>query len=210
MSYKYANSIVARFPSILLFTLLVAGCTLQRFPLTPTLVSVPTVTMTLPNPKTPSIPSQVPTATMPADLLAALQIVVTAIETNQPDMLRLLIDDEGVAVVGLGQGENFKGYNNSDEIVAAFIESLDQSTPSCEGFVPNAGALPDKAILVYRGLKFDWGRFGLSSTSSDGMTLQLFKLSEGWRLVYITPFDFESGSPILGPLQDCPAVHQPP
>jgi len=150
----------------------------------------------------------VPTGTTSPDLIATVQILITAIETNQPEMLRSLIGDEGVAVVGFGQGANFKGYNNADEIVAAFTEALDQSMPICEGYVPDAGTSPDKAILVYRGVKFDWSRFGLSGSSSDGsMTLQFFKLPEGWRLVYITPFNVE-WVPQLGTLQDCPAVHQ--
>jgi hypothetical protein len=150
----------------------------------------------------------VPTAPTPTDLLAAAQIVITALKTNQPDMFRLLIGDEGVAVGGFAQGVDLKGYNNADAIVVAFNEGLDQSIPICEGFVPNAGTLPDKSTLVYRGMEFDWSQFGLSGNSSDGMTLTLFKIAEGWRLIYITPFDFEWGLPIIEPLQDCPAVQK--
>ncbi|MDQ3006061.1 MAG: hypothetical protein M3R47_11870, partial [Chloroflexota bacterium] len=98
-------------------------------------------TVTLPHPKTPIPPSQaptrtmpvVPTATTPPDLIANLQTVVTAIETNQPEMLRSLISEQGVAAGGFAQDAQLKGYNNSDEIVAAFTEALDQSTPVCEG-----------------------------------------------------------------------------
>jgi hypothetical protein len=166
-------------------------------------VSQPTITLVV----TSHMPA-VPTATTPADLLAAAQTVVTAIETNQPEMLRLLIDEEGVAPGGFAQGVNLKGYNNADEIVAAFDEALNQSIPICEGFVPNAGTLPDKATFVYRGMEFDWSQYGLSGTNSGGMTLTLFKLSEGWRLIYITPFDFKLDLPILGPLQECPIVNK--
>lgn len=146
------------------------------------------------------------TATIPPDLIANLQVVVTAIETNQPEMLRSLIGDEGVAVGGFAQGLDYKGYNNSDAIVEVFTEALEQSTLICEGFVPYIGALPDKAILVYRGLKLDWSQFGFSGTNSDGMSIQLFNMPDGWRLVYITPFNFERDLPLLGTLQACPAV----
>jgi hypothetical protein len=147
-----------------------------------------------------------PAATLSPGLLDAAQVIFTAIETNQPEMLRILIGDEGVAAGGFAQGVDLKGYNNADEIVAAFDDALDRSTHICEGFVPNMGTLPDKATLVYRGMEFDWSQFGLSGTSAGGMTLTLFKMPEGWRLTYITPFDFEWGPPILGPMQDCPAV----
>ena len=154
----------------------------------------------------PTLSNVTVTATMPAALLAAAQVIVTAIETDQPDMLRSLIGEEGVAAGGFAQDAQFKGYNNADEIIVAFTQALDQSTPVCEGFVPYIGALPDKATLVYRGMEFDWNQFGLSGNSSGGMTLQLFKLSEGWRLVGITPFDFEWGLPIIEPLQACPVI----
>ena len=167
----------------------------------------PTVTFPIPTFPAPTgtVPA-VPIPTTPADLLAAAQIVVNAIETDQPEMLRELIGDEGVAPGGFAQGVNLKGYNNADEIVSAFEDALEESTPVCEGFLPSAGTLPDKAILVYRGLSLDWNRFGLGDNSPDhAMTLQLFKLPEGWRLVYITPLDLEWGLSHLGSLQDCPA-----
>src|SRR5688572_20428110 len=166
---------------------------------TPT-VTFPTPTVLAPTGTMPAVP----TPTTPADLLAAVQIVVKAIETNQPEMLRPLIGEEGVAPGGFAQGVDLKGYNNADEIVSAFDTALDRSNPVCEGFVPYMGALPDKATLVYRGMKFDWSQWGLSGTSAGGTTLTLFNMPEGWRLIYITPFDFEWGPPILGPMQDCP------
>lgn len=198
------------------------ACAPQRFGTTPDLGTSPApavvLIVTVPDTKATVLASPVPTitlpplptGTMPADLLAAAQIVVTAMETNQPEMLRSLIGDEGVAAGGFAQGAKFKGYNNADEIVAAFDQALDQSTPVCKGFVPYIGALPDKAIVVYRGLDFDWSQFGLSGKNADGITFQLFKLAEGWRLVGITPFDFEWGLPILGPMQDCPGVQKTP
>ena len=205
---------VVRIQGALLLAMLVAGCAPQRFPATPvvalTATSLDTKTPILPSPELTITVPVMPTATTPADLLAAAQIVVTAIETNQPEMLGSFIGEEGVAPGGFAQGVDLKGYNNADEIVAAFDDALNQSTPICEGFVPNAGSLPDKATLVYRDLEFDWRRFGLSGTSSGGMTLTLFKLPEGWRLIYITPFDFESGLPILGPLQECPVIQKTP
>jgi hypothetical protein len=167
----------------------------------------PTVTFLTPTflSSTGTVPA-VPTPTIPADLLTAVQIVVNAIEANQPEQLRTLIGDEGVAPGGFAQGVDLKGYNNADEIVSAFDEALDRSNPICEGFVTYMGALPDKVILVYRGVKLDWSRFGFSDNGPDhAITLQLFNMPEGWRLVYITPFDFEWGPPILGPMQDCPS-----
>lgn len=199
--------VIVRFLYVFLLVMLTAGCTLQTATTTPT--AIPTITpqvletATLPPPTGTLL--VLPTATTPPDLIANLQVVMTAIEMGQPEMLRSLIGEEGVVVDGFAQGEGFKGYNNADEIVAAFAEALDQSKPICEGFVPYIGALPDKAILVYRGIEFDWNRFDLSGTSAGGMTIQLFRLPEGWRLVGITPFDFEWGLPILGPLQDCPS-----
>jgi hypothetical protein len=207
----------ASFTTLLIVLSISQGCALQSSPATPVLGVLPTPTgiptLTSSIPKTPTLSSPEPTITLPAvptattlaNLLTAAQIIVTAIETNQPEMLRSLIGEEGVAVHGFLKPVGFKGYNNSDEIVAAFDEALNQSTPVCEGFVPNAGTLPDKATLVYRSLEFDWSQFDLSGTSSAGMILRLFKLAEGWRLVHITPFDFEVDLPILGPLQGCPA-----
>ncbi|HSL30040.1 MAG TPA: hypothetical protein VK900_12635 [Anaerolineales bacterium] len=149
--------------------------------------------------------SAVPTATTPADLLAAVQIVVNAVETNQAERLRALIGDEGVAPGGFAQGVDLKGYNNADEIVAAFEDALDRSNPICEGYVTYMGALPDKAILVYREVEIDWSRFGFGDNSPDhAITLQLFNLPEGWRLVHITPLDLGWGLAHLGPLNDCP------
>lgn len=193
---------------VFLLVMFTAGCTLQTATTTPT--AIPTITplvletATLPPPTSTLL--VLPAATTPPDLIANLQVIVTAVETNQPEMLRSLIGGEGVRADGFAQGEGFKGYNNADEIVTAFAETLNRSKPICEGFVSYIGALPDKAILVYRGIEFDWNRFNLSGNSSGGMTLMLFRLPEGWHLVGITPFDFEWGSPILGPLQGCPSV----
>lgn len=102
-------------------------------------------------------------------------------------------------------GARYEGYNNADEIIAAFSDALDKSQPTCVGFVPDAGTLPDKVILVYRGITLDWSRFDLRGGDSDGVTIQLFKLPEGWRLVYITPFDFVADLPNIGSLEDCPS-----
>lgn len=149
----------------------------------------------------------VPSPTIPADLLAAVQIVVNAIEGKQPEMLRPLIGKEGVAPGGFAQGVDLKGYNNADEIVAAFGDALGRSNPVCEGFVSYIEALPDKAILVYRGVKLDWGQFGFGDNGPDhAVTLQLFNMPEGWRFVYITPFTLEWGLAHLGTLQACPAT----
>lgn len=190
-------SLVVHIRGVLLLALLSAACTIQR--LTPTLDIGTT--------STPTMLSPAPTLILSSNLLASLQTTVVAIETNQPTMLRSLIGEEGVAVGGFAQELNFKGYNNADEIVEAFTMALSQSQPICKGFVSYAGALPDKAILIYQGIKFDWSQFGLSQISAtDSMTLQLFKLSDDWRLVYITPFDLESDLPILGPLQDCSTI----
>ena len=168
---------------------------------TPT-VTFPTATV----PESTGTVPAVPTPTSPADLLAAVQIVVNAIATNQPEMLREIIGDEGVAPGGFAQGVDLKGYNNADDIVAAFDEALDRSDPICEGFVTYMGALPDKAILVYRGVELDWSQFGFGDNGPDhAITLQLFNMPEGWQLVYITPLDLEWGLAHLGPLQDCPA-----
>jgi hypothetical protein len=197
--------------SILIFLLLATACTAQAVTLTADIGSIST-----PNPdhtaivsisETPPIPYFTPTVAVPADLLTSLQIIVTAIETNQPKMLNSLIGDEGVAAGGFAQEMNFNGFNNSEGIVEAFTAALNESEPICVGFAPFIGALPDKAVVVYRGINFDWSRFGFSpSNRGNSMTLQLFKLADGWRLVYITPLNPERDLlPILGPLQDCPA-----
>jgi hypothetical protein len=144
--------------------------------------------------------------TAPPEVVANVQIVVTAIQTKQPELLRSLIGEDGVAIAGFAQEVDFKGHNNADEIIAAFERVLEQSTPVCEGFVSYMGALPDKVILVYRNLELDWSQFGFGGTNSDGMSIQLFNTSDSWRLVFITPFNFERDLPLLGTLQACPAV----
>jgi hypothetical protein len=153
---------------------------------------------------TPTLSSAVPTVILPADFVENVQIVVEAIQAKDPELFRSLIGEKGVAVGGFAQGLGFKGYNNTDEIMEAFTRALDHSAPVCKGFFSYVGGLPDKAILVYQGINFNWERFGMSGNESDGMTLQLFKLPEGWKLVYVTPFDFEKDVASLGPLQACP------
>lgn len=196
---------VVRFQAAILSMLFAIGC-IPQTPIPNT--SVPTIVVpssTLLNLETPTgtLPA-VATGTISPELIEVTEIILTAIETNQPDMLRSIIGDEGVAVVGFAQGAKFKGFNNSDEIVAAFADALPESTPICEGFAPESETLSDKAILVYQGIKFDWNKFGFSESNSDGrMTLQLFKLPDGWRFVYITPLNPEWISH-LGPLQECP------
>lgn len=142
------------------------------------------------------------TATI-SDLMPSIEIVQRAIAEDRPDLLRSLIGDEGVAAGGFATGFNYKGYNNADEIIAAFSDALDTSKPVCVGMVTYLGALPDKAILVYRDLALDWSRFDLSGNNADGLTIQLFKLPEGWRFVVITPFNFDVHSDLIGTLQDC-------
>lgn len=161
------------------------------------------------------VPTRTPppssTATLSPDLHAPVQTVVTALETDRPELLRALIGQEGVAVGGFAMGMAFHGSNNADEIVAAFADALARTTPVCEGLDPYAGTGPDKAILVYRGVELDRRRFGLGGEDEDAMTLQLFKLEAGWRLMFITPLDLEFAYQDLGygPLQDCPTP-QPP
>jgi hypothetical protein len=139
-----------------------------------------------------------------SDLTEAARTVVTAIDQKRPDLLQSLIGDEGVAALGFASGASYKGYNNSEEIISAFSTALQDAQPVCAGFVPDAGTLPDKAIIVYRDLPIDWSGFGLKRGASEGVTIQLFNLEEGWHFVYITPFDFGSDSRSLGPLEDCP------
>lgn len=139
-----------------------------------------------------------------SDPTESARVVQRAILQDRPELLRQLIGDEGVAALGFASGASYRGDNNADEIVSAFADALEGSEPACVGFVPDAGSLPDKAILVYRDLPIDWSRFGLDARSSAGMTIQLFNLEERWQFVYITPFAFETDLPIIGPLQDCP------
>jgi len=153
----------------------------------------------LPRTNTPAPPA----ATM-SDLMPNIEIVQRAINEDRPELLRSLIGDEGVTPSGFATEFNYKGYNNADEIITAFSDALDRSEPVCVGFVSYAGALPDKAILVYQDLALDWSRFDRSGNNADGLTIQLFKLPEGWRFVVITPFDFDVHSDIIGSLQDCP------
>lgn len=136
--------------------------------------------------------------------MPGIEVVQRALSEERPDLLRSLIGEEGVAVAGFATGFEYTGHNNADEIVAAFSEALARSEPVCAGFVPNAGSLPDKAILVYRDIALDWSRFDLGGEDAEGLTIQLFRLPEGWRFVVMTPFDFDVHPDILGPLQDCP------
>jgi hypothetical protein len=145
-----------------------------------------------------------PPEAAPASLAESAQIVGRALGEERPELLRRLIGDEGVAAAPFAVGAQFAGHDNSDEIVALFSEALGRGRPACLGYDPEAGTLPDKAMLIYRGLAIDWSRLGLEGVESDGMTIQLFKLPEGWRMVYITPFDLEAGASYLGSLQDCP------
>jgi hypothetical protein len=138
------------------------------------------------------------------DLAESARVVQKAIADDRPELLRPSIGDEGVAAVGFASGTNYMGHDNSDEIVAVFSDALEASEPVCVGFVPDAGALPDKAILDFRDLPIDWTRFGLDGQGSEAVTIQLFKLEGGWQFVYITPFAFEADLAIIGPLQDCP------
>lgn len=46
----------------------------------------------------------------------------------------------------------------------------------------------------------------MGGNNSNAVTIQLFKLPEGWRLIYLTPLDLARDLPNMGPLHNCPAV----
>lgn len=185
MEQKAGMSVRAAVPTLLLSALLAASCAAAGMPSAA---------------KTPSEP-----VAPPSDLTGSVQIVQRALAENRPDLLRALIGDEGVAAAPYAVGAQYEGHDNSDEIVAAFSDALERSKPACVGYDPQAGSLPDKAILVYRGLSLDWSRFGLSGVDSAGATIQLFHLPEGWRFVYITPFDLQADSATTETFLECPS-----
>lgn len=141
------------------------------------------------------------------DLSSVIEWVTYSVKYKEPSRLAPLIGQHGTGFAEFGTGVEFVGFDNSDLIVEELKKTLQDSEPICLGYNAVFGSRPDKAIIVFQGIDFDWPKLGLSGAQgSDTVAFQFFQFDESWEFVVITPILTEEALKMTAPLVQCPDV----
>jgi hypothetical protein len=124
-----------------------------------------------------------------SDFASVVQWLNYMMNHKKPEMITALVGSNGTRLLSYGVGADPLGYNNADEVFKILEESLVRSEPACHGYNPNFGSLPDKGIIYFRGINFNWQERGVSTDGvKDNMSgFQFYKQDQGWELTWITP-----------------------
>lgn len=141
----------------------------------------------------------------PGDLTSVLEWLNYAIYSNQPALVADMIGEHGLVFAPYAVGVNLPGRNNREEVLPEIEKGLQNADPVCLGYDPLFGRGPDKAIMVFQGLNFDWPAVGLAASPEDAVALQFFRYEQSWELVLVVPLSLDWELPILSnQLQPCP------
>jgi hypothetical protein len=139
-----------------------------------------------------------------SDFQSVAQWISFSFGQAQPDMISDVIGQNGVQFWSYATGADFLGYNNAEFIITELRKGLTNTSPQCLGYNPDFGTQPDKAIIFYKDINFDWSNLGFEENKSDIVGFQFFRMEQGWELVYITPIPVEFWPELREPLIECP------
>jgi hypothetical protein len=127
---------------------------------------------------------------------------------EQPWMIADLVDREGCAFAPYGTEAQPPGRNNGEDIAIETEQALIDADATCLGWYSIANGMPDKAVMYWMHLNYDWQRLGLGDQASEFTAFEFFKTDEGWSLEFICPVPDElvpDGSELL----PCPTEPPP-
>ncbi|MBE3143293.1 MAG: hypothetical protein IMZ61_05130 [Planctomycetes bacterium] len=174
-----------------------------------TLSAIPSAT-SVPSPTNVPVLTLTPDSIRPSvqldrsDFPSVVQWVSFSIGQNQPVMISDVIGQNGAQFWRYATGGVFLGHNNAEIIVTELKKGLINSSPQCLGYNPDFGTEPDKAIIVFKDINFDWSNLGFGENKSGIVGFQFFRMEQGWELVYITPIPVESWPGLKDTLTECP------
>jgi hypothetical protein len=158
----------------------------------------------------PPSPTQPPSTHPPAvardpnDLTTAVGLLNELITTGQPDRITELIGAKGVRFARFAVGAEYFGENNGAAIADLLRLSIEGHSPACLGYNPSFGVAPSKAIVVFDDIAIDWKAAGPDTPGVTVVGFQLFHLTGGWQLIYITPLGSDWELESVEPLHACP------
>lgn len=139
------------------------------------------------------------------DVQQVLACLVYAIFEQQPWILRDLIGPDGCAFAPYATESETPGGNNGEEIAIETEQALINSDATCLGYSVIKHGQPDKAIIYWLGLNYDWQRLHLGDYAAPTTAFEFFLLDDGWRLCFIGPVPDElvpAGDELLAPPLD--------
>lgn len=172
-----------------------------------------------PQPSVPAIAVTIEAATLPPiqatktpeplldrlDFISVARWVSFSISHNQPDMIADVIGENGTRFLPFAIGAEPLGYNNAEIIINELRKGLVGSSPQCLGYNDKDwGSLHDKAIIIYRGINFDWVGLGMDEPENDMVGFQFYDYGGGWELIWITPMPDFFWSDYHITLDECP------
>ncbi|MCX6054298.1 MAG: hypothetical protein NTZ74_05160 [Chloroflexi bacterium] len=140
-----------------------------------------------------------------SDFKSVVEWFSTSINKNQLNMITSIIGENGVEFMSFGQGAIPLGYNNSEEIITEIQKALNNSSPKCIGYNDtDFGSEPEKAIIIYSGVNFDWKKLGIDQSGNDTVGFQFYKNENVWDLIWITPIPDDYWADFNISLTNCP------
>jgi len=140
-----------------------------------------------------------------SDFTSVARWVSFLVSHNEPNMIANVIGKTGTKFGYFGMGANPIGYNNSEVIVTELKKGLEGSSPKCLGYNDrDMGTLPDKAIIIFKGINFDWECLSMSKPENDTVGFQFYLSDEKWELIWITPMPDYFWSDYHITLDECP------
>jgi hypothetical protein len=122
-------------------------------------------TETIALPVIPPTETPLPTKTPLVGSLSSLTLLTESILKRNPDGIRPLVGNWGVAITGSLYEWDLPGYNNADEVVSFLSDVLEGANPECLTFVLDPTNQPPRAIAAFSG--FDLASiFGESAANS--------------------------------------------
>jgi hypothetical protein len=138
-----------------------------------------------------------------SDFISVVGWLSYAISHNQPDMIADLIGENGTRFWYYAVGATPMGYNNSKTIVSELRKGLDGSSPQCLGYNKDEG--PTSAIIIFKGIHFDWVGLGLSEPENNTVGFGFGLSEKDWVLMWITPMPNFFWSDYHMTLEKCPS-----
>lgn len=175
-----------------------------------TLSAIPSVTSTPFPTSSASVQTISPEPVIPSiqldrsDFLTIVQWVSFLIIHHQPEMISDVIGQNGAQFWPYAIGGKFLGYNNAEFIVKELENGLTNASPLCLGYDPDFGTQPDKGIIFFKEINFDWYNLGFGDEPSKIVSFLFFRMEQGWELVFISPVPDEFWLELKDTLRECP------
>lgn len=121
------------------------------------------------------------------DARQVMAYMVYAIFEQQPWMLSELVGPAGCAFAPYATEAETPGAHNGEEIAIETEAALANADATCLGYSVVANGYPDKAMVYWLGLNYDWERLHLGEYAAPTTVFEFYMGHSGWELVFIAP-----------------------